>query len=82
MSDPTGRRLDLRVRDAAETARMFVDVEGVRWHVHEQVFSEYDRRTGRSLIFSSDGAVRRVRAYPADWMSLTDAELVDLSWQA
>lgn len=61
---------------------MFVDSDGVSWRVHEQAFSEYDRRKGRSLIFSSDGAVRRVRDYPREWMTLTDAELSELSWKA
>jgi hypothetical protein len=62
--------------------RTFVDADGVSWRVHEQAFSEYDRRKGRSLIFSSDGAVRRVRDYPQQWMTLTEAELSDLSWKA
>jgi hypothetical protein len=26
--------------------------------------------------------VRRVRGYPADWMELSDAELLALSWHA
>ena len=82
MTDPTGRRQDARARDASEAVRVFDDVDGVRWHVHEQAFSEYDRRKGRSLIFSSDAAVRRVREYPVDWTSLTDAELAELSWKA
>jgi hypothetical protein len=82
MTEPPGRRPDVRPRDAAQTVRTFVDAEGVSWRVHEQAFSEYDRRKGRSLIFASDGAVRRVRDYPAEWMTLTDMELSDLSWKA
>ena len=62
--------------------RSFVDTEGGRWRVFEQAFSDYDRRNGMSLIFSSDNAVRRVRDYPADWMDLSDAELSRLSWKA
>ncbi len=62
--------------------RVFVDGEGVRWRVHEQAFSDYDRRRGVSLIFSSDNTVRRVRNYPANWMTLSDAELALLSWKA
>ena len=52
------------------------------WHVAEQPFSEYDRRSGSSLIFSSELAVRRVRSYPSNWYSLSDSELVALSWRA
>jgi hypothetical protein len=74
----------VQAREASDAsrARVFVDIEGVRWHVHEQPFSEYDRRKGCSLIFASEGAVRRVREYPEDWMSLTDDALADLSWKA
>jgi hypothetical protein len=82
MTEQPGRRHDVHARDATQAVRTFVDLEGVGWRVHEQAFSEYDRRKGRSLIFSSDGAVRRVRDYPAEWMTLTDAELSDLSWKA
>jgi len=44
-------------------------------------FSNYDRRRGRSLIFWSEGAVRRVRSYPADWHELSDRDLALLSWK-
>lgn len=61
--------------------RTYVDVDGMCWHVSEQPFSEYDRRSGCSLIFASDLAVRRVRDYPADWFSLPELALVALSWK-
>ena len=61
-------------------SRTFVDDDGTHWRVSEQPFSEYDRRRGRSLIFASDLAVRRVRNYPADWFSLPELELMSLSW--
>jgi len=60
--------------------RTYVDDDGTCWHVSEQPFSEYDRRSGNSLIFASDLAVRRVRNYPADWFSLPELELMALSW--
>ena len=47
------------------------------WRVFELVMS-YDRR-GPSLVFETDGVVRRVRNYPADWRSLPDDELLALS---
>ncbi len=62
--------------------RIFQDADGARWRVYEQAFSDYDRRTGTSLIFASEAAVRRVRDFPADWITLSDDELVDLSWKA
>jgi hypothetical protein len=70
-------------RDAPEVERerVFVDSEGARWQVREMPFSDYDRRRGRSLIFWSDGAVRRVRDYPAEWYLLSDDELMELSWK-
>lgn len=47
----------------------------------EEPFTDYDRRRGASLIFSSDNVVRRVRGYPAEWRDLTDDALLALSWK-
>ena len=47
-----------------------------------QLKPAFDRRSGMSLVFSSEGAMRRVRNYPADWMDLSDEELIALSWNA
>jgi hypothetical protein len=58
-----------------------VDDDGARWQVKEMPFSEYDRRRGLSLIFWSEGAVRRVRDYPAEWYLLSDDDLALLSWK-
>jgi hypothetical protein len=63
-------------------SRVFFAADGTRWHVSERPFGDYDRRRGASLIFSSDFAVRRVRNFPADWHTLSDDELVALSWGA
>lgn len=62
--------------------RSYTDDLGQIWLVSERPFSEYDRRSGCSLIFSSELAVRRVRDYPSDWFSLSDADLAALSWRA
>lgn len=64
------------------STRSFVDAEGAHWRVYEQTFADYDRRTGTSLIFNSDFAVRRVRNFPANWIELSDRELMELSWKA
>ena len=61
--------------------RTFTDDLGQPWSVTEQPFSEYDRRSGSSLIFSSELAVRRVRDDPSDWFTLSDAALAALSWR-
>jgi hypothetical protein len=61
--------------------RTFIDELGQSWLVSERPFSEYDRRSGFSLIFSSELAVRRVRNYPSDWFTLSDADLAALSWR-
>lgn len=67
---------------AARIERSYTDAEGSRWRVYEQPFAEFDRRSGMSLIFASDSAVRRVRNYPAEWTEMPVDELVRLSWQA
>ena len=75
-------RTDSSADSIAPRSRSFVDAEGGHWTVFEQAFADYDRRSGLSLIFSSDAAVRRVRDYPADWFDLDDARLDALSWKA
>ena len=67
---------------AAFRVRVYVDGDGTRWQVSERPFADYDRRRGLSLIFASDSAVRRVREYPANWFTLSDEELRQLSWKA
>ena len=81
MPESSQRRDAAREEDEIERERVFEDAEGNRWRVRESPFSPYDRRRGRSLIFWSDGAVRRVRDYPDDWHQLTDDELAHLSWK-
>ena len=69
-------------RSAEQTRiRSFTDDLGQTWLVSERPFSEYDRRSGLSLIFSSELAVRRVRDYPSDWFALSDSDLAALSWR-
>ncbi len=71
----------IRQDATGDRERVFVDDDGVRWVVKELSFSDYDRRRGRSLIFASDAAVRRVRDYPAEWFELSETELAALSWK-
>lgn len=75
-------RIDASSGHDAPAARTFLDVEGTLWHVREQPFGDYDRRSGMSLIFASDAAVRRVRDFPPNWTTLGDEELLALSWKS
>jgi hypothetical protein len=63
-------------------SRSFLDTEGAHWLVYEQAFADCDRRSGMSLIFSNESAVRRVRDYPAGWSDLSDEDLAVLSWKS
>jgi hypothetical protein len=69
------------LREAQRTARQ-LQVDGTLWRVYELPAMPFDRRTSPSLVFESDSAVRRVRVYPADWRSLSDEQLFELSWGA
>lgn len=51
--------------------------DGSMWRVFELV-AAYDRR-GPSLVFETDGIMRRVRIYPPDWRTLSDRDLLALS---
>lgn len=48
--------------------------------MYELTEKELDRRSGASLVFESEDAMRRVRDFPADWRSLGDDDLLALSW--
>jgi hypothetical protein len=56
--------------------RVVVDEEGHLWRVREVRFAD----ASPSLIFESESGFRRVREYPTNWSSLSDAELYELSW--
>jgi hypothetical protein len=64
-------------RNAIGPTRSLVDAAGTFWQVCE-VEHALDRRTGRSLLFESDGSVRRVRNYPERWYDLSDEQLARL----
>ena len=57
--------------------RRIVVVNGVVWTVR-LIASQYDRRRS-DLIFETDSVIRRVRSYPVDWHTLSDAELLAVS---
>jgi len=55
-------------------------VNRVPWRVYELPPAPFDRRGSSSLVFESEGAVRRVRNFPTNWRALNDNELFALSW--
>lgn len=64
------------IGDSAESSRRRLVADGVTWTV--RLYAGYDRRRGPDLLFESDGVVRRVRDYPADWFTLPAAALFAL----
>jgi hypothetical protein len=78
MHDPNTRNDQSKTEQPA--LRVFHDADGQRWQVFERAFDTFDRRSGASLIFVSEVAMRRVRNYPANWMELSDDALASLSW--
>ena len=67
------------IREAQRTARR-ITVDDVEWLAYELPASILDRRSTPSLVFESNGAVRRVRNYPPDWRTLDAEALFALSW--
>jgi len=59
----------------ARPGRTFDDGAGREWRVTEHVAA-----SGRSLVFMSASAMRRVTTYPDDWWLLPERELEALSW--
>ena len=55
--------------------REFQAANGLTWRVRELRTAD-----GASLLFESDRVARRVRNFPASWISLSPSELEELSW--
>ena len=69
-----------RHRRADRPQRAFIDPQHVAWIVRECVAPrDACPRGTRCLIFESEGRVRRVWTYPADWRELDETELARLS---
>lgn len=63
-------------------SRVVVDRStNAQWVVFEIRNASYDRRDGRSLVFSTDGVMRRVRNFPPNWLELPDQDLLELSYR-
>lgn len=57
--------------------RVVTDEEGHIWRVREVRFAD----ATPSLIFESELGFRRVRVYPQQWLTLSEDELLAVSWQ-
>lgn len=89
--DPIGQPFGNVVRGAnapAESARArgladcrVIETGDGQWRVYELDGGQYDRRASPSLVFESDGVLRRVRDYPGNWRELSDGELMEVSWR-
>ena len=59
--------------------RHITDALGRDWHVYERSEAADAPVPGRqSLVFDTDGIVRRLWQYPPGWQELTDAALLGL----
>jgi len=59
--------------------RHLVDQLGREWHVYERGSSAQSPLPGcRSLVFDTEGIVRRLWQYPAGWIDLPDEALLGL----
>jgi hypothetical protein len=76
---PDSPDLQHALRQAKQHERQIV-IDRVRWLVYELAPPPLDRRSSPSLVFESEGTVRRVRNYPADWRALSDEALFAVSW--
>jgi len=65
---------------AQRTAARRLHVDGAPWLVYELPANPFDRRSSLTLVFETDDTMRRVRSFPANWRTLSDADLFALSW--
>ena len=59
--------------------RVIVDDDGRIWTVEQLRAPSTDPTQDQSLLFTTDNVMRRIRRFPENWHSLTDAELYALS---
>ena len=56
-----------------------ISADGVRWVIREVPAPSFDRRGGTHLVFDGESVMRRIRHFPADWHTLPDDALYELS---
>lgn len=59
---------------------LVISIDNDEWRIYELSPASYDRRGGNTLVFESDGVMRRVRKFPDSWRELPPRELLALSW--
>ena len=59
---------------------LVITLDHEEWRVYELLPASYDRRGGNTLVFETDGVIRRVRKFPENWRELSPAALLALSW--
>ncbi len=64
---------------ASRDAKIFRDAKGVTWWVHEVAGEHLGTAGATCLLVVSASELRRVWKYPADWRSLTPAQLLQLA---
>ena len=68
--DPLSTPIDFR--------RIIREANGHEWLVRE-ITNVYDRRSSTALIFERPEVIRKVRAFPANWRTMSNEELIALS---
>jgi hypothetical protein len=68
-----------RRSDQSELHTRRILADGEVWIVREVPAPVFDRRGGTHLIFEGAEVMRRVRNFPADWLTLADDDLYALS---
>ena len=61
---------------------LVINFEHELWRVYELAPASYDRRGGNTLVFETDGVIRRVRNFPDNWRELSPEALLALSWRS
>ena len=61
---------------------LVITIDHEQWRIYELAPASYDRRAGNTLVFETDGVMRRVRNFPGNWRELSPAALFALSWKA
>lgn len=68
--------------DTGAANALVIIIDHEEWRIYELAPASYDRRGSNTLVFESEGVMRRVRSYPANWRELDVDALLSLSWTA
>jgi hypothetical protein len=79
VANPPDDSSSTRESDQSELHARRIYADGEVWIVREIRAPVFDRRGGTHLIFEGAEVMRRVRTFPADWLTLADDDLYALS---